>query len=175
MNKIIQKIRRLICNGENVRVGKKNGLIIGENCDISNDVIFGSEPYLIEIGNNVRLTRGVNFVTHDGSLHVIRNLCPEYKNIDKFGKIKIGNNVNIGWNTTIMPGVTIGDNVVVGLGAIVTKDIPSNVVVAGVPAKVICTLSEYIEKNKKNFLYTKNMNFEEKKSYLIKNMEEDVV
>ena len=51
--------------------------------------------------------------------------------------VKIGNKVWIGAHATILPGVTIGDGAVVAAGAVVTKDVPSNVVVAGVPAKVI--------------------------------------
>lgn len=58
-----------------------------------------------------------------------------------FGKpVTIGNDVWIGGNCTILQGVTIGDNVVVAAGAVVTKDVPSNCVVAGVPAKIIKTL-----------------------------------
>ncbi len=51
--------------------------------------------------------------------------------------IKIGDNVEIGSNSTILPGVTIGDNATVGAGAVVTKDVPSNSVVVGVPARVV--------------------------------------
>ena len=51
--------------------------------------------------------------------------------------ITIGNDVWIGGNCTILPGVTIGNNVIIAAGAVVTKDIPDNCVAAGVPAKVI--------------------------------------
>lgn len=51
--------------------------------------------------------------------------------------VVIGNNVWIGSNATILPGVTIGDNAVVAAGAVVTKDVPVNTVVAGVPAKIM--------------------------------------
>jgi acetyltransferase-like isoleucine patch superfamily enzyme len=51
--------------------------------------------------------------------------------------IIIGNNVWIGSNSTILPGVVIGDNSIIGAGSVVTKNVPSNVIVAGVPAKVI--------------------------------------
>lgn len=87
--------------------------------------------------------------------------------IDKFGRIKIGNNVHIGTNAVIMPGVTIGDNVIIGCMAIVTHDIPSNSVAVGVPARVIETIDEYESKNKDRFDYTKNMDFNEKKDYLL--------
>lgn len=56
--------------------------------------------------------------------------------------VKIGNNVWIGGNCTILPGVTIGDNCVIAAGAVVSKDVPANCVVAGVPAKIIKELKD---------------------------------
>lgn len=142
-------------------------VIMGEDCEIYDEVSFGSEPYLIEIGNQVRVTNGVRFITHDGGVWVLRNLGLE-KNADIFGKIKIGDNVHIGSDVVIMPDITIGNNVVIGVGAVVTKDIPSNTVAAGVPAKQIRTLEEYHEKNFKKIDYTKNLSQNEKKNYLLK-------
>lgn len=66
-----------------------------------------------------------------------------------------------------MPGVTIGNNVIIGAGAIVTKDIPDNSVAVGIPAKPIETIEEYVEKNKETFVYTKNLSYEEKKKVLL--------
>ncbi len=141
---------------------------MGENCEIFAGVSFGSEPYLITLGNNVKLTANVRFITHDGGMYVLRNngFAP---NADKFGKIEVGNNVFIGIESIIMPGVNIGDNVVIGCGSIVTKNIPSNTVVAGIPAKIISSIEDYYEKNRKFIAYTKNLNMEEKKRYLLKN------
>lgn len=116
------------------------GITFGNNVRILNFPRFGSEPYLIEIGSNVTITRGVCFVNHDGGVAVFRN---EYPSLNSFGKIIIGNNVFIGINSIILPGVKIGNNVVIGAGSIVNKDIPDNVVVAGIPAKVIKSLLEY--------------------------------
>lgn len=70
-------------------------------------------------------------------------------NYTKIGKVKIGDNVFIGAESVVMPGVTIGDNVIIGANSTVTKDIPANTVAAGSPAHVICTLEEYLSKNKK--------------------------
>ena len=67
----------------------------------------------------------------------------------------------------IMPGVTIGDNVLIASGSIVTKSIPSNVVVAGNPAKYICTLDEYIEKNRPYNTDTKALDSNSKKKFLL--------
>ena len=107
------------------KILKKNGTKIGNNSEIYGDVSFGSEPYLIEIGNNVRIASGTKLITHDGGVWVLRNLnFPS--NLDLFGKIKIGNNVHIGMNCVIMPNVKIGNNCIIGCSAVVTKDIPDN-------------------------------------------------
>lgn len=163
---MIGKIYRKLTRKRPLKKAIKNGLKIGFNCDIDPSVFFGSEPYLISIGDNVRLTKNVQFVTHDGGMWVLRNMGVA-KDADKFGKITIKNNVNVGWNAVIMPGVTIGNNVVVGLGAIVTKDVPDNSVVAGIPAKIICSIDEYYKKNEKMIDYTKNLNQEDKKKYIV--------
>ena len=143
-----------------------SGVKIGNNSEIYPTVDFGSEPYLVELGDDVRITTGVKITTHDGGLWVLRN-NGKLKNSDKFGKVVIGNNVHIGINTIIMPGVTIGDNVIIGAGAVVTKSIPSNSVAVGVPAHVIETIDEYYEKNKNKVLFTKNMTKKDKKEYIM--------
>ena len=132
---------------------------------------FGSEPYLIEIGNNVRINNRVTFVTHDGGVWVLRNLYSECTDIDLFGRIKIGNNVHIGTAVIVMPGVTIGDNCIIGCGAVVTHDIPENSIAVGVPAKVIEDLSIYYKKHEKDFDHTKRLQPKEKENYLRKKYE----
>lgn len=68
-----------------------------------------------------------------------------------------------------MPGVTIGDNVIIGAGSIVTKDVESNSVVCGVPAKKIKTIDEYKEKIQNKVYPTAGMNFEDKKRFCEEN------
>lgn len=145
------------------------GLKIGEGCQIFPDVFFGSEPFLIEIGDNVRITSGVKFCTHDGGMWCIRNLGWNPK-ADLFGTCKIGNNVHIGWNAVIMPNVTIGSNVVIGVGSVVTHDIPDNCVAAGIPARVIRSLESYYVNKKDQILDTKGMLLNDKKAIVMARM-----
>lgn len=148
---------------------RKLGAKIGEACEIYPSVNM-MEPYLIEIGNHVRINEGVIFVTHDGGVWVLRGMekNEQDKNIDIFGTIKVGNNVHIATNVVIMPGVTIGNNVIIGCGSIVTHDIPDDSVAVGIPAKVIESINEYYQKNQHRFVYTKQMDKVEKKAFLLK-------
>ena len=149
---------------------KKRGAKIGEGSSINPYANLGSEPYLITVGNNVRINHGVEIYTHDGGLWVVRNINKDYKNADVFGKVVIGSNVHIGTNAVVMPNVTIGNNCIVGVGAVVTKDIPDNSVAGGVPARVIETVDEYIEKNCHKYVNTKHMDAEEKRKYILEKL-----
>lgn len=144
----------------------KKGLKCGEGCEIYELASFGTEPYLVKLGNQVRVNKGVHFITHDGGVWVLRNSIPDLKDIDLFRPINVGNNVHIGNNSIIMPGVTIGNNCIIGCGAIVTKDIPDNSIAVGIPAKVIETIDEYFDKHKKDFVKTKSLTIEEKRDFL---------
>ena len=146
---------------------RKKGVKIGNGVEIGKNVNFGSEPYLIEIADNVRISSNVNLITHDGGLWTLRKM-KLLENADFFGKIVIEENVNIGMNATIMPGVKIGKNSVIGFGSIVTKNVDSNTVVAGIPAKKIETIEEYYQKKKDKCDFTKNMNYKKKKEYLLR-------
>lgn len=124
---------------------RKLGVTVGESCKFNGHPSFGSEPYLITIGNHVELSGRIEFITHDGATWVFREK-ERYKDVIKYGKITIGDNCFIGAQTMILPGVTIGKDSIIGAGSLVTKDVPSGVVVAGRPAKYICTTEEYAEK-----------------------------
>lgn len=168
MIKIIRKIRIRLARNSDQRVGlirKYYGVKIGNNCEIHGNVSFGSEPYLISLGNFVRVTSGVKFVNHDGGIWVLRNTNKAI-NADIFGTITVGDNVHIGVDSIIMPGVKIGSNVIVGAGSIVTKDIADNSVVVGVPAKYIKSIDEYYDKNSSRFVFTKNLSQKEKRIIL---------
>src|SRR4051812_47255318 len=128
------------------------GLRIGKDVRISGRPYFGGEPYLISIGNHVTISFNVTFINHDGATWVFRDR-PEYKGLQRFGRIDIGDNVFVGANTTILPGVTIGSNVVVGAGSVVTRDLPSDAVYAGVPARLVCSLDEYVTRTSARCTY----------------------
>ena len=144
---------------------KSRGLSIGEGCEILNGYDFGSEPYLVTIGNNVRITSGVKITMHDGGAWVLRHLYPELADIDRFGRVSIGDNCHIGMDAMIMPGVTIGCNCIVGACAVVTHDVPDNTVVAGIPARPIGTIDGYRHKHEDEFVNTKHMSWEEKRRF----------
>lgn len=118
---------------------RSQGAKIGKNCRILIHFL-ASEPWLVEIGDRVAISVGVIFVTHDGGAHVFRQDIPT---LQKFGKIKIGNNCMIGVNVILLPGVTIGDNCVIGAGSVVTREIPSNSFAFGVPARVLMPIEQY--------------------------------
>ncbi|NLJ93948.1 MAG: acyltransferase [Clostridiaceae bacterium] len=99
-------------------------------------------PELISIHNNVSLASGVLFVTHDVIHVVLQNLDPDSYYPERCGCIEIMNNVFIGANTIIQYDVRIGSNVIVAAGSVITKDIPDNSIVAGVPARVIGKFSD---------------------------------
>lgn len=172
---VLLKIRMLLgTNKAYIDLMRKKGAIIGSDCEIYKSVNFGSEPYLITIGNHVRINSGVQLVTHDGGIWVLRSPKAGYGNqfinADKFGRIVIHDNVHIGTNAVIMPGVEIGENVIIGCGAIVTKSVQPNEVWAGVPANRIETLEEYVEKNVGEFVNTKHLNYAEKEEWIKENL-----
>lgn len=115
------------------RYARKLGVEVGTGCRIYISQ-WGSEPFLVSIGDKVTITSGVKILTHDGSTWLFED--ERGQRYQKYAPVKIGNHVFIGVNSIIMPGVTIGDRVVIGAGSIVTKDIPSGSVVVGNPARV---------------------------------------
>ena len=117
------------------------GVTLGEGCRLI-DVTFSSEPYLVTLGNRVSAS-GTHFETHDGGVWVLRQTYPE---LDRIAPITVGDNVFIGHGSIILPGVTIGSNVVIGAGSVVTRDIASDCVAAGVPARPIGSIADYADK-----------------------------
>ena len=123
---------------------RRAGLSMAKDCSITGLPFFGSEPYLITIGNRVGIADGVSFITHDGGTRVFRHL-DRYKHVLKYGRINILDNCVIGQRVIILPGVTIGPNSVVAAGSVVSRSIPADVLAAGNPAKPVMTLEQYAE------------------------------
>lgn len=142
-----------------IKAAKMHGVNFGDNFHIYGHIRWGSEPWIITIGDNVYLTDGVRFVNHDGGTLILRNEIPDLE-ITK--PITIGNNVYIGVETLILPGVNIGDNVVIGARSVVTRDIPSNSVAVGSPARVIKSIDEYKSKLSKESLHLGHLKGKEK-------------
>lgn len=154
--KLIKRIKEKIaysraCHSSEafVEYCRSKGIKIGKNVQIPKPKTVSmdfSRPCLIEIGDNVRINKDMTIMSHDFASLVFVNKYGEL--INSSGKIKIGNNVYFGHHCTVLKGVTIGDNCIIGFGSTVMRDIPANSVAAGTPAKVVCTLDQYFAKRK---------------------------
>lgn len=119
---------------------QKQGLKLGRNVVIHSGFFLDpSHCYLISIGDNCVFAPGVRLIAHDASSkHLV--------GYTKIGRIDIGNDCFLGSSVIVLPGISIGQNSIVGAGSVVTKDVPADSVVAGNPARVICSTQAYAEK-----------------------------
>lgn len=132
---------------------RKSGLIVGERTTFfspKSNVIDLTRPYLIKIGNDVKITHGVSILTHGYDFSVLRNLYHE--TLGSSGAVTIGNNVFIGLNTTILKNVIIGNNVIIGANTLVNKNLDSNSVYGGNPVKFIMSIEDYFLKRKNEYI-----------------------
>ena len=130
---------------------KSKGVRCGDNIQIffpHETHIDVLNPHLLEMGSNIAMTGPVTILTHDYSVFVANHISHGRL----FGKQKsviLGNNIFVGWGGTILPGSVISDNVIIGANSVVSGYVKPNSVYAGNPARFMCTVEEYIEKNKK--------------------------
>ena len=132
---------------------KASGCEIGENTlfyDAGTVTVDLSRPALLKIGDYCKITAGVIILTHDYSRSVLRRVYGEV--IGEARRTEIGDNVFIGMRSIILMGTKIGKNCIVGAGSICSGEYPDNSVIAGNPAKVICSLDEYYKKRKSRYI-----------------------
>ena len=115
---------------------------MGKHCSIQTNAVI-TDPFHVRLGDNVHLT-GCTLFGHDGVVSMLKRLSG--RPLDRMGKIDIGDNVFVGHQAIILPGVTIGCNAVVAAGAVVTRDVPANTIVAGNPARAIGTVSDLLQR-----------------------------
>lgn len=139
IKEILYRLRGEVSTEKLISMGMK----VGEGFSrLSGVILDPSHCWLIEIGNHVTMGPRVHILCHDAS-------TKQFLGYTKIGRVTIGDNVFIGAESVVLPGVTVGNNVIVGANSTVTHDIPNGVVVAGSPARVICTLDEYLCKEKR--------------------------
>lgn len=165
---LFKRYKKIKYNKKEVKVGKNTRIL-------TSYLNFGSEPYLIEIGDNCTITSGVRFLTHDGSIDVYFNLSErerwkEERKYEKLGEIKIENNCFIGVNSIILPKVTIGKNSIVAAGSVVVKNVPAGSIVGGNPAKVIGSIDDYCKKIESEITL---INHRDKKQSILKYFNQD--
>lgn len=165
---ILQRLQILILkkasSDRKIKYLRRQGMKIGQDC-LFNTMSFSTEPYLIEIGNHVAIAGGTEIITHDGAIWCFRE---EIANADVFGKIKLGDNVFIGDNCTILPNTIIGDNCIVGAGSVVRGKFPDNSVIIGNPAKVVLKMSmqKFLYIQNQGLLKTQNLTDSEKEKII---------
>lgn len=122
---------------------RARGVKIGKDVFLGSLVVLDDAyPEYITVEDHVQMSAGAKIVTHDSSFHnVFDGHLPIY-----IGPVVIKQQAYIGSGALILPGVTIGEKAIVGAGAIVTSDVPARAVVIGVPARIIGTIDEKVER-----------------------------
>lgn len=149
---MLKKLYNFLFKKNPIKEFKKRGGKIGTGCALYGVNFDYNFSFLIEVGNNVRMSFGVTIVAHDA---LVQDCINGYT---KIGKVIIEDNVIVGCNTTILPNVHIGKNSIIGAGSVVCKDVEPGIVVAGNPAKYICTVDEL--KNKYQELFNNNPHYD---------------
>ena len=145
MRKLLKRIRNVL-SGKTTQEREMeyllaHGLKVGKNFVSFSDHPFDSNwPWWISVGDNVLLSTDVKILAHDTST-CYSNSCT------KIGLVTIGDNVFVGAKSIILCNVKIGNNVIIGAGSVVSRSVPDNCVAAGNPARVICTMEEYMKKH----------------------------
>lgn len=118
---------------ESVLAVGKGQIIIGDNGHFGNRVYINATEGIVKIGNNVAIAPYTQIYSYSNYSGHIKQIGEE----KKVANVYIGNNVFVGSNVVILPGITIHDGAIIAAGAVVVKDVKSNTIVGGVPAKEI--------------------------------------
>jgi acetyltransferase-like isoleucine patch superfamily enzyme len=148
-----------------VRYFRSQGVEIGEGVEIfgANLFTFGSEPYLVYIGNQVTISHNVDFITHDGGLRIAR---AKYPSAYLYGRIQVADHCFLGAHCVLLPGARVGVGSVIGTGSIVTGEIPPDVVAIGAPAKPVKSVDEYVQERKHLWIDTGGLTPDAKRELL---------
>jgi len=141
------------------------GVRIGNDCHLpgARESMFGSEPYLIKIGDNVTVSHDCDFITHDGGIRQFRKIAPD---IDIMGPIIIGNDVFVGAHSVLLPDTILGDRCVVGSGAMVKGHFEPDSLIVGNPARRIGSVQDYWERARSKTVPTFFLKPKEKRKFL---------
>lgn len=154
------RFKHYTLNELNIEKWRKSGITIGDNCIFCCSLPVGRDSSLLSFGDNVLVSVNVIFLMHDASPTVLSN----DESTDIIGKISIGNSCFIGANSIILPGVSLADYTLVGAGSVVTHStVQPGQVIAGNPARVVCTVEEYIMKNKDYLVNLNGIDYEKMK------------
>lgn len=156
IKRVLEKIKYLYAirtSSNFISYLRGKGVRIGDNCFFQSPktaVVDKSRPLLVDIGDHCYFLENFTLLTHDNVSKVFGPIWHDF--LPSSGKVSIGNNVYFARNCTVLKGVSIGDNCIIGYGSTVIKDIPSNSVAVGTPAKVVCSIEDYYLKRKKESL-----------------------
>lgn len=132
---------------------KSEGISIGRKTkffDPKSTFVDVERPCLLHIGEYCKITKGVTILVHDYSRSVLRRKYGEI--LGECKETFIGDNVFIGMNSIILMGTHIGNNCIVGAGSVVSGSFQDDVVIAGNPARIICSLDDYYKKRKSKYI-----------------------
>lgn len=169
LKRIVKKIiyHNHSTNDEYISFLKSKGAKIGEGTVFyspQKHPVDETSCHFIAIGSNCRITEGVTILGHDYSYAVCRPT--HHAMLLKSGVTSIGDNVFIGINAIVLMNTVIGNNCIIGAGAVVSGKFGDNLVIAGNPAKEVCTLEEYYRKLRKNFENSARIYYERKSKLL---------
>ena len=168
----LTKIKHMSLSEINLENYRKAGITIGKGCIFCSPLPVWRDSCLLSFGDNVLVSGNVTFLMHDAAPTTVS----KGMGTDILGRVNIGSNVFIGAYSIIMPGVSLADYTVVGAGSVVTHSIDKpGYIVAGNPARVVCTVEEYLKKNEKHIVNLDGMDLndikklaEQKEDTLIK-------